>query len=213
MGHRRPCGRGSTPRLGSAFRLITWDMRGHGQTVCPQEQEHFTEAHTIADMTALLDHLGIERAVIGGLSLGGFMSLAFHLAHPQRTQALMLFDTGPGYRSPDARAGWNKFAKRQGDRLMDGGLDALMQGNEVDVAKHRSAEALAMAAYGMLAQFDDRVINSLPDIAVPTLVLVGDRDEQYFGPTDYMTKKIAGAQKVTIGNAGPLLQHGQPRGV
>jgi len=49
--------------------------------------------------------------VIAGLSLGGVMSLAFHLAHPDRVRALMLFDTGPGFRNPEARRQWNERAE------------------------------------------------------------------------------------------------------
>ena len=77
-------------------RIIVWDMRGHGETDDPEDPAAYSEARTVADMAALLGHYGIERAVIGGLSLGGYMSLGFHLAHPEMVRALMLFDTGPG---------------------------------------------------------------------------------------------------------------------
>jgi pimeloyl-ACP methyl ester carboxylesterase len=52
----------------------------------------------VDDMRAILDHLHIEQAIIAGHSLGGFMSLAFHAAYPQRVQALLLQGCGPGYR-------------------------------------------------------------------------------------------------------------------
>jgi pimeloyl-ACP methyl ester carboxylesterase len=57
--------------------------------------------------------------VIGGLSLGGYMSLAFHLAHPQRTRALLIIDTGPGYKSDAARDGWNESAEKTAVRYAD----------------------------------------------------------------------------------------------
>ncbi|MCL6644115.1 MAG: alpha/beta fold hydrolase, partial [Dehalococcoidia bacterium] len=69
-------------------------------------------------------------------------------------------------------------------------------------AQHRSAKGLALAARGMLAQFDSRVIESLETIRVPTLVLVGEKDEPFLGATDYMAAKIPGAQKVVIPGAG-----------
>ena len=81
-------------------RIIVWDMRGHGETDDPEDPAAYSEALTVEDMAALLRCCGIERAVIGGLSLGGCMSLAFHLAHPEMVSALMLFDTGPGFRNP-----------------------------------------------------------------------------------------------------------------
>ena len=56
----------------------------------------YSAALAVADMAALLDAAGADRAVVGGHSLGGYLSLAFHLAHPERVAALVLIDTGPG---------------------------------------------------------------------------------------------------------------------
>ena len=75
------------------YRVIVWDMRGHGDTDSPEDPEAYSEVHTIEDMAAILDACGVEQGVIGGLSLGGYMSLAFHLKYPERVRALMLFDT------------------------------------------------------------------------------------------------------------------------
>jgi pimeloyl-ACP methyl ester carboxylesterase len=162
-------------------------------------------------MAAILDHCGVSRAVVGGLSLGGYMSLAFYLAHPERVRALMLFDTGPGYRNPEARAGWNRLAERRAQALEQQGLDMLREGSdEVRSSVHHSAAGLAHAARGMLAQFDSRVIDSLPRIAVPTLVLVGQRDEPFLAATDVMTAKIPHAIKVVIPDAGHAANLHQP---
>ena len=57
--------------LGQSHTLILWDMRGHGQSGSPDDQALYSEAHTTADMCALLDHLDIKQAIVGGLSLGG----------------------------------------------------------------------------------------------------------------------------------------------
>jgi pimeloyl-ACP methyl ester carboxylesterase len=148
--------------------------------------------------------------VIGGLSLGGYMSLAFYLKYPQMTRALMLFDTGPGYRNPQAREGWNQTSYRRAERLEQGGLASLSGGDEVRQAMHRSAEGLAKAARGMLAQFDSRVIESLDFIKVPTLVLVGANDEAFLQATDYMANKIPGSKKVVIADAGHAANIHQP---
>src|ERR1700761_3220306 len=79
--------------LAAERQVITWDIRGHGRSDSPDDQALYTEAARVPHMAAVLDALGIERAVIGGLSLGGYLSLAFNLAHPERVAALMLFDT------------------------------------------------------------------------------------------------------------------------
>jgi pimeloyl-ACP methyl ester carboxylesterase len=77
--------------------LVVWDMRGHGQSDYPQDQSHYSEEATVADMLALLDKIGARTAIVGGLSLGGYMSLAFYRAHPERVSSLLIIDTGPGF--------------------------------------------------------------------------------------------------------------------
>jgi pimeloyl-ACP methyl ester carboxylesterase len=191
-------------------RIIVWDMRGHGETDDPEDPAAYSEALTVEDMAALLRCCGIERAVIGGLSLGGCMSLAFHLAHPEMVSALMLFDTGPGFRNPDARRAWNERAQQRARDLEARGLVALGESDEVRTSKHRSARGLAGAARGMLAQADDRIIAGLDKIAVPTLVLVGADDTHFLAATDYMARKIPGATRVTIHDAGHASNLHQP---
>ena len=87
--------------------VITWDMRGHGASDSPDDPEQYSHAACVADMAALLDAAGADHAVLGGLSLGGFVSLEFVLEHPRRVDAVLLFDTGPGFRSDQARQEWN----------------------------------------------------------------------------------------------------------
>ena len=192
------------------YRSIVWDMRGHGRSDSPTEQEQYSEALTVGDMAALLDAVGAERAIIGGLSLGGYMSLAFHATLPARTQALMLFDTGPGFRNDAAREQWNRTANTRADALFRDGLAALGRSAEVRLSSHRSAAGLSLAARGMLAQFDSRIIDSLPEIQVPTLVLVGANDQPFVAGTDYMARKIPGAAKVVIADAGHASNIDQP---
>lgn len=201
---------GQVAALSASHRVITWDMRGHGKTDSPDDQAAYSEEASVDDMAAILDECGVEQAVIGGLSLGGYMSLAFNVAHPQRTRALMLFDTGPGYNNPKAREGWNETTNRRAERFEERGLDALGQGSEVQRNRHSSADGLAKAARGMLAQFNDRVIKSLADIELPTLLLVGANDEPFLAATDYMEAKIPGATKVVIADAGHAANIDQP---
>ena len=189
---------GQVEALASRFRVITWDMRGHGESDSPDAQSEYSERATVDDMAAILDAEGAESAVVGGLSLGGYMSLAFHLAYPRRVRALMLFDCGPGYRNPKGREGWNETAIRRAERFETDGFAALGRGAEVRASQHRSAEGLAKAARGMLAQFDSCVIESLQSVAVPSLVLVGAKDEAFLAATDYMAERIPNATRVVI---------------
>ena len=162
-------------------------------------------------MRALLQHLGVERAVIGGLSLGGYVSLAFVLAHPEMTRALVICDSGPGYRNAEARAQWNQRAHERAANLEAKGLEALARrSRETQQAVHRSAQGLAHAARGMLAQEGSQVIDGLGSIRVPTLVIVGDQDQPFVAPSEYMAKKIPGARLEVIPGAGHSSNLDQP---
>jgi pimeloyl-ACP methyl ester carboxylesterase len=189
--------------------VITWDMRGHGGSDSPDDPAQYSHAACVADMAALLDAAGAERAVLGGLSLGGFVSLEFVLAHPDRVDAVMLFDTGPGYRSDQARQQWNERAGKTAARLERDGLTALGASAEADYG-HRSARGLALAARGMLAQRDGHVIEALPSVKVPVLVLVGARDEPFGPAANYITAKIPGAVQVVVPDAGHMSNADQP---
>jgi pimeloyl-ACP methyl ester carboxylesterase len=197
--------------LGDRWRVVSWDMRGHGQTDSPADPAQYSAALTVADMRALLQHVGVERAIIGGLSLGGYVSLAFALAHPEMTQALVICDSGPGYRNAEARTAWNQRAQERAVALESKGLDALARrSRETQQAVHRSAQGLAHAARGMLAQEGATVIDGLGGIRVPTLVIVGDQDQPFVAPSEYMAKKIAGARLEVIRGAGHSSNLDQP---
>jgi pimeloyl-ACP methyl ester carboxylesterase len=204
---------GQHAALADRYRLITWDMRGHGQTHAPDDPAQYSTDLTVADTEGLLETLGVGRAVVGGLSLGGYMALAFYLAHPLMVEALVICDSGPGYRNAEARAAWNQRAHQRAADLEARGLDAFGgRSREVREAleHHRSAQGLAHAARGMLAQQDSRVIDGLPGIRVPTLIIVGDRDEPFLAPCQYMAKKIPGARLEIIAGAGHSSNLDQP---
>jgi pimeloyl-ACP methyl ester carboxylesterase len=196
--------------LEDRYQVIVWDFRGHGESDYPRDGTQYSETLTVGDMLALLDLVGAKTAIVGGLSLGGYMSLAFHASHPERVRALMLFDTGPGFKKDDAREKWNATAYKRAADFDARGLAALNSSDEVKLTRHRDASGLAGAARGMLAQQSDRVIQSLGSVKVPTLVLVGANDTNFIAATDYMAAKIEGSTKVVIPDAGHAANLHQP---
>lgn len=203
---------GQLASLKDHFKVITWDMRGHGRSDYPEDQTAYSEAETVADMAALMDVVGAKDAIVGGLSLGGYMSLAFHATYPGRTRALLIIDTGPGYKNDQARDGWNANAIRRAERYEADGLPDLTTASaEVRLARHSDATGLARAARGMLTQKNARVIESLPGINVPALVIVGADDTPFLAASDYMAAKIPGAKKVVIQGAGHSANIDQPQ--
>jgi pimeloyl-ACP methyl ester carboxylesterase len=204
--------RGQIEALSKHHKLVLWDMRGHGQSDYPLDPNAYSEALTVADIAALLDEIGAESAIVGGLSLGGYMSLAFYRAHPERVRALLIIDTGPGFKKDDAREVWNKRALDTAERFEREGLAVLQSASrERSMVSHRDASGLARAARGMLTQRDARVIEVLPEIKVPSLIVVGADDAPFLAASDYMAAKIPGAKKVVIPSAGHAVNIDQPR--
>ena len=163
-------------------------------------------------MAAILDALGIERAVIGGLSLGGVMSLGFHAAYPAMTRALMLFDTGPGFRNPEARRAWNEQSLRRAEQLESRGLAALNRSDEVRLGEHRSADGRARGAW--MSDPERRPPDPLAaHIAVPTLVLVGAEDTNFLAATDYMAAKISSRYEGHHSGRGARGEFASARGI
>jgi pimeloyl-ACP methyl ester carboxylesterase len=203
---------GQIDALSRDHRLVLWDMRGHGQSDYPDDPGAYSEALTVGDMAAILDAVGAERAIVGGLSLGGYMSLAFYRAHPERVRALLIIDTGPGFKKDEPRDAWNKRAHETAERFEREGLDVLKSASrERSTVTHRNAKGLALAARGMLTQRDARVIELLPEIKMPSLVVVGADDAPFLAASDYMAAKIPGARKVVIPSAGHAVNIDQPQ--
>ncbi|WP_293904210.1 alpha/beta fold hydrolase [Phenylobacterium sp.] len=194
---------GQVEALSKDHKLVIWDMRGHGQSDSPEDPALYSEPATVADMAALLDAVGAGTAIVGGLSLGGYMSLAFNRVHGDRVEALLIIDTGPGYKNDQAREGWNKTSLKTAERYEIEGLALLEKGSaERRTARHKSAKGLALAARGMLTQRDAGVMASLPEIKVPAIVVVGSEDTPFLAASDYMAAKIPGAKKAIIEGAG-----------
>ncbi|KPI37970.1 putative 2-succinyl-6-hydroxy-2,4-cyclohexadiene-1-carboxylate synthase [Cyphellophora attinorum] len=193
--------------LSAHNRLMIWDMRGHGRTTCPLDQSLYNEAYTISDMHLLLTTLfpSDSKFIVGGLSLGGYMSLAFYNAYPDLVRALLIISTGPGFKSPKAREQWNQTAYAQADRFEKEGLKSLQNlSPERSSVTHEdtSGKSLALAARGMLSQHTPGVIEGLCGIKVPSLIVLGSEDKPFIGAGAYMEKKIRGTRKVVLKGAG-----------
>lgn len=190
------------PALSMRNLVLTWDLRGHGGSESPPDPACYSSASALADMAALLDAAGLDRAVLGGHSLGGYLSLAFALRNPDRVAGLVLIDTGPGYRNDAARNDWNRRAEVTATRLGERGLAAVRGSAELHGGEHRDATGLMLAARGTLTQQDSHVLDGLPGIAVPTLIIVGAEDTPFLGAADYMAGKIPDRRLVVIPDAG-----------
>jgi pimeloyl-ACP methyl ester carboxylesterase len=191
-----------TAAISVNHKMITWDIRGHGRSDSPDDQAEYTETKAVSDMKQLLDTTGTQKAVIGGLSLGGYLSLAFHYVYPDRVRALVLCDTGPGFKDKASRQKWNDRSEATARDFEKDGLAALAKREHTSVKQHRSAVGLIRSARGMFRQYDSRIIESLPNINVPTLVVIGENDAPLMNGCQYMARKIPRATLVIVPRSG-----------
>ena len=190
------------PALSLRNQVLTWDLRGHGGSGYPADPVSYSAAAALADMAALLDESGLDRAILGGHSLGGYLSLDFALTYPDRVAGIILIDTGPGFRNDAARDDWNRRAEVTASRLAERGLAAVGGSAELHGGEHRDATGLILAALGTLTQQDSHVLDGLARIGVPALIVVGADDKPFLAAADYMAKKIPDSRLVVIPDAG-----------
>jgi 3-oxoadipate enol-lactonase len=200
--------------LGARRRVITPDLRGHGETSATEEAA--TMEALAQDVASLLDELRVERAVIGGLSMGGYVTLAFYRLFPARVRALVLADTRATPDTEEARRVREETAEKALKDGMSGIADAMLpklvapatlKGRPEIVARVRemiertNPQGAAEALRGMALRRDQTEM--LARIDVPTLILVGDAD-QLTPPKDseMMHALVRGSHLVVIEGAG-----------
>lgn len=207
---------GQVPALSKNYRFITYDMRGHGQSDAPENLSQYTLDILLDDLYWLLRHLGVDQAVIGGLSLGGYLSIHFCLRHPDMTAAVIPMDCGPGYRTPEKAKQWNDRTLARAALLETQGMKGFQASpfskddyyTTPEVMLKHDPRGLANISRG--AMMNPWGVNLMPYIKAPTLVICGDRDAAFLPGTDYMTQKIPGAKKVIIADAGHGVNIDQP---
>jgi 3-oxoadipate enol-lactonase len=168
--------------LAPEFRVITWDERGFGETQF--DGEPFTYWDSAEDCLGLLDHLGIDRAVLGGMSQGGFLSLRAALLARERVRALVLIDSQAGVEDPERMPGYRQM---QQIWLEAGPVDELAETianliigdpvlNEAWIAKWRELPHETMGPPGDCLMDRDDITDRLSEISCPAIVLHGTAD-------------------------------------
>ena len=170
-------------RIGSRARLILPDMRGFGGSEPPSAG--YALVDLADDVAALLTAMGIERAVVGGVSMGGYVALAFAARHPRRLAGLVLADTKAAPDSPEARTardeaaalvrdqGVGAYVDKQLPKLLSPSASPKLQ-QDVRALCGQPSESV-LAALAALRDRPDRR-EELALISCPTLVVVGSDD-------------------------------------
>ena len=173
--------------LSTTHRVVRFDARGFGGSAVGEGP--LTMERIADDGALLLDHLGIEKAVVGGCSMGGYAAFAFVRRHPQRLAGLVLQDTRAGADAAEAKANRATLAAKVLAEGAAAAAEALLP-KLVGETTHRerpdlvsglrerilaaTPQGIANALHGLAARADSR--ETLPSIAAPTLVLVGAED-------------------------------------
>ncbi|MGS0685051.1 alpha/beta fold hydrolase [Nakamurella sp. GG22] len=203
--------------------LLTPDLRGFGSGPALGDPPPDPDLALLAeDVVAALDDQGIERAIVGGVSMGGYVALAMLRAHPDRVAGLVLVDTRSGADDGAALERRRAAAERADEGEISSGLDAVGP----LIAKGAAApvrETLASIAAGVPAPtvgWAQRAMAARPDSTdvlaaadVPVLVVVGEHDT--VTPPDEaraMAAAVPGAELVQLPDAGHLSPAEDPDG-
>ncbi len=213
------------PALSSKYRLVIYDCRGHGASTVPTDLERYDLARDyVGDQLALMDHLGIARAYVGGLSMGGMIAQEFVLQHPERVSAALLFDTGPGMgavaRDPAFAARFDQMRGMMRTLARTKGMGAIIDamrnsplafrpppGTPVPEGVRRHVENMRkMSVDGYLGggkalQGWAGSVDRLHQITAPTLVLVGEQDS-LLAASRLIHERITGSRFALLRNSG-----------
>jgi len=166
--------------LSPEFRCITWDERGFGQT---EATAPFTYWDSAADCLALLDHLGIDAAVLAGMSQGGFLSLRAALLAPDRVRGLVLIDTQSGTEDPEALPlyqGMHDEWVANGPGNVQDGIGGLILGPDLDHSPW-FIKWNAVPKENLTLPFDclvgrDDITDRVSEITTPAIIFHGTAD-------------------------------------
>ncbi len=216
------------PWVAAGLRVVLWDYRGHGRSQAPRDPAAYSMRQVVDDLGRVLAWgAGEQPAVVGGLSFGGLASLHFALAQPQRVRALLLIDTGPGFKNPEAQARWEAQVERTAGFLEARGCQAFVESKAAATAigLHPELPAAQAAARAIAAQdptglalFARRiagvappVIDQLAAIEIPALVVVGEKDEPYLRAAEVLASRLRKAELARIPRAGHVVNLEEPQ--
>jgi 2-succinyl-6-hydroxy-2,4-cyclohexadiene-1-carboxylate synthase len=209
----------TVPALRDRFRCVSVDLRGHGVSSKPTQQEDYTLETMAEDVVALLDHLGITECVLVGHSMGGMVSQYVTLSRLELVKALVLVDTAAEVPRTllytdriNERQRMVEVAKTQGmEAVFDEQLKLnpqreMLESNPAFMQTWReqflmtSADAYAHCAHGMATR--GSLLEELGSVESPTLVVCGEWDEPFVDPSHRMHEAIPGSELVIIEGAG-----------
>ena len=219
--------RETLPALEADFTVVTYDQRGFGDSTLPSGPATY-----IDDLRALLDHLGLEQTTLVGASLGGRVALEMALVHPKRISGLVL--AAAGLADWDWSDEVKRFGEEEEEAYESGDLDRAVELNlklwvdgprrgpdAVDPDMRAFVGKMQRRAFEIplpdppptsAPPLDPSALHRLGDIAIPTLVVIGDEDvDDMKQIADVLAERIPGARKITLPDTAHMIPLERPQ--
>ena len=202
--------------LRRSWRIVSFDARGFGES--PRGEGLLTMERIADDAIALLDRLAEDKAVFGGLSMGGYAALALHRRHRDRVRGLVLADTRAEADSEEGRASRAALSERVRRGGPEPAVDAMLPRLLASHTRSSNPELVDAVRGMMLAASSGGITDALAglsaradstptlrEIRCPTLILVGEEDELTpVSSAETIQNGIAGSRLIVIPKAGHL---------
>lgn len=213
--------RGQVRALADAYRVVSWDARGHARSQAPLDPGAYTLDALAGDVGRALDRAGAECAAVGGLSLGAASALAFARRWPERVRGLVLASY------PSRRAGLSAIAGDFADAIEQQGLEAagerFVWGPALGLDARSAAfvrqgflehppHALAHTLRGVLAALPGAEADAegLASLGLPALLLAGARDPGSLAAARRLAAAAPNARLVVVADAGHVVNLAAP---
>lgn len=216
--------------LARRYRCIAYNARGYPPSDVPQDLASYSQDRAVADLLGVLDGLGIERAHIVGLSMGGYATLHFGILHPERCLSITVAGAGYGSGSADREA-YVKDIEATADRFKRDGMRVMSEiytrgptrvqfidkdplGWEEFRDQFAAQDAVGHALTLQGVQLTRPTIFDLEEgmrsLTVPTLIVVGDEDEPCLEPALFMKRRIHSSGLVVVPRTGHTINLEEP---
>lgn len=225
--------RGWEPQMrafGQRYRCITYSARGYTPSDVPADPNAYTYKHVMRDAVAVLDRLGIDKAHLIGLSMGGYTCLQVALNHPERVRSLVLAGTGSGFER-DFVEEFHQHSRALGDQFEREGAAAVARTYGMGPSRvpfllkdprgfaefqRQLAEHDALGSANMSRGFQGARPSLLDfeaeiaKLATPALIVVGDEDERCIAASLFLKRTLAASGLVVFPKTGHAVNLEEP---
>jgi pimeloyl-ACP methyl ester carboxylesterase len=195
--------------LSNRGRVARLDQRGHGESEAPTGP--YRREDLAADVSAVIRELGNERVVLVGHSMGGIMSMATALLHPDQIGGLVLIGTASQCNEKTAR--WYERIARAGEEDGNAGLVRAIYGDKSKKVIHGDARGIAEVTRTLGSLYEDPLTPKLSSIECPVLLIVGDKDPMGSKASSIIAGQFPSAELVTIPDCGHWVHVDEPEAV